>query len=371
MTESQSQLPAQSQPPAASTPFTYACTGCGARVEFAPGTSVLRCPYCQHEEAVIPAARMIQEHPFAELAERPREALAAHVWICQKCGATTDSDLLASRCQFCGAPLVEADAASEQIAPEAVLPFEVDRGSVRTALRGWVTSRRFAPRNFRTVSNAESLAGTYVPHWTFDADTTSDYRGERGDHYWVTETYTTTVDGQPQTQTRQVQRTNWSYASGTVRRAFDDVMVRGTLRLIEEHQEKLEPWPLDAAVAYQPEYLSGYSALRYDVEPENGLATAQQQMGRVIERDCRGDIGGDEQRLHSVSTSYANVMYKLVLLPVWVVAYLYGGKTWQVLVNGRTGEVIGSRPYSKWKIAGAVLLVLLVIAAVVAVVVTR
>jgi hypothetical protein len=118
-------------------------------------------------------------------------------------------------------------------------------------------------------------------------------------------------------------------------------------------------------VAYQPEYLSGYSALRYDVEPENGLAVAKQQMGKVIERDCRNDIGGDEQRLNNVSTSYASVMYKLVLLPVWVVAYLYGGKTWQVLVNGRTGEVIGSRPYSKVKIAAAVLAALIVIAAVI------
>ena len=91
-------------------------------------------------------------------------------------------------------------------------------------------------------------------------------------------------------------------------------------------------------MAYQPEYLSGYSALRYDVEPERGLAVAQQEMATVIERDCRSDIGGDEQRLHNVSTSYADIMYKLVLLPVWVVAYLYGGKTWQVLVNGRTGK---------------------------------
>ena len=87
-------------PGARSRPLTYACSGCGARVEFAPGTGALRCPYCQHEEPVVPAARSIQEHPFDALAQRPRQALAAHVWNCQKCGATTDSDLLATRCQF-------------------------------------------------------------------------------------------------------------------------------------------------------------------------------------------------------------------------------------------------------------------------------
>jgi ribosomal protein L37AE/L43A len=358
-------VPATTPPPAAPNVRTYACPGCGARVEFAAGTGALKCPYCGHEEAVAKPVRMIREHPISELAHRPRTALASHVWTCQKCGATTDSDALAKTCQFCGAPLVDAGLANKQIPPEAVLPFDVDRAGVRSALRTWIKSRRFAPRNFRSVSEAESLSGTYVPHWTFDADTRSDYDGQRGDYYWVTETYTTTVNGQSQTQTRQVRKTRWTYASGTVARAFDDVMVRGTTRLMDDHQDKLEPWPLERAVPYQPDYLAGYAALRYDVEPEDGLGVAKQEMAHVIADDCRRDIGGDEQRLHAVSTSYAHVMYKLVLLPVWVVAYIYAGKSWQVLVNGRTGEVIGSRPYSWWKISFAVLAALAVIAGIV------
>ena len=359
-------IPTQAQPLAA---LSYACDGCGARVEYAPGTASLRCPYCQHEQPVVQTERAIHEHSFAELAAKPRRAIAANVLSCQRCGATTDSNALAKSCQFCGAPLVAAENASEQIPPEAVLPFEVDRPGVLTALRSWVKSRWFAPRNFRSVSEAESLVGTYMPHWTYDTDTTSDYWGQRGDHYWVTETYTETVNGQQQTQTRQVQRTNWYPVNGTVARSFDDVLVRGSDRVASAHQDKLEPWPLSAAVAYQPEYLAGYSALRYDIEPETGLEAAKNQMAGVIQQDCRADIGGDEQQVQSVSTSYANITYKLMLVPVWVVCYLYAGKTWQVLVNGRTGEVIGSRPYSKWKIAGFILLILVVIACIITAVV--
>ncbi|HKE67293.1 MAG TPA: hypothetical protein VKB59_22025 [Micromonosporaceae bacterium] len=352
-------------PPAEAGSPTYSCDGCGARVEYAPGTTVLRCPYCQHEQALIPVARTIHEHAFTELAHKPRTAVAAHVMRCEHCGATSDSDALATRCQFCGSPLVAATDATVQIPPEAVLPFEVDRAGVRTALRGWVTSRWFAPKSFRKISEAESLAGTYVPHWTYDADTTSDYTGQRGEHYWVTETYTVTVNGQTETRTRQVQRTNWYPASGTVSRSFDDVMVRATAHVADEHQDKLEPWPLAQAVAYQPEYLAGYAALRYDVEPESGLDTAKARMAPVIEQDCRMDIGGDEQRVQSISTAYANVTYKLMLLPVWVVCYLFAGRTYQVLVNGRTAEVIGQRPYSKWKIAIAALLAIAVVAAII------
>jgi hypothetical protein len=204
-----------------------------------------------------------------------------------------------------------------------------------------------------------------VPYWTYDADTESDYTGSRGDHYWETESYTTFVDGKPQQQTRQVMKTRWTGRSGTVARSFDDVLVRGTNHIAHESQDKLEPWPIEHVVAYQPEYLAGFSALRYDVEPQAGLATAQGLMSHVIDDDCRHDIGGDEQRVHQVDTRYSNVTYKLLLIPIWVVCYLYAGKTWRVLVNGRTGEVVGDRPYSTTKIAAAVLAALVAIVGVI------
>ena len=43
--------------------------------------------------------------------------------------------------------------------------------------------------------DGETVDGIYVPYWTFDAHTESDYTGERGDAYYTTETYTTTENG--------------------------------------------------------------------------------------------------------------------------------------------------------------------------------
>jgi hypothetical protein len=94
-------------------------------------------------------------------------------------------------------------------------------------------------------------------------------------------------------------------------------------------------------------------------------------MAGVIEGDCRHDIGGDEQQVSSVDTTYSDIMFKLVLVPIWIAAYLYGGKTFQVLVNGRTGTVVGERPYSTLKILFAVLAALLVVAVIVLIVMNR
>jgi hypothetical protein len=189
----------------------------------------------------------------------------------------------------------------------------------------------------------------------------SRYQGQRGEHYWETETYTENGE----TKTRQVQRTAWYPASGVVARDFDDVLVAGSSRVAPKHLDALEPWPLPEAQPYRPEYLAGHETLRYDVEPESGLGTAKSRMATVIERDCKQDIGGDEQRVQSVDTDYRNVAFKLMLLPVWIACYLHAGRTYNILVNGRTGEVAGERPYSVPKIVAAVLAALVVIAAIV------
>lgn len=52
--------------------------------------------------------------------------------------------------------------------------------------------------------------------------------------------------------------------------------------------------------------------------------------------------------------------FKHILLPVWLAAYKYRGKTYRFVVNGQTGRVQGERPWSAWKIAGAILLALII-----------
>jgi DNA-directed RNA polymerase subunit RPC12/RpoP len=349
--------------------LTFHCTNCGARLEYAPGTTSLRCPYCGSLQEVAAVGTLIEEHSYdawAALPPKPRAPAGSYRLTCHRCGAQTDSDNLSDSCPFCGAPIVAETAGGDQIAPEAVVPFGIEPRGAQDAVRGWVRSRWFAPNALKKVGATEKMHGTYLPHWTFDASTATDYDGMRGEHYWETETYT--EDGE--TKTRQVMRTAWYPASGHVERDFDDVLVPGSTRLTPERVEQLAPWPLEKAVAYQPDYLAGYQTLRYDVEPDSGLQAAKQRMESVIEGDCRDDIGGDEQRVRAMDVRYADVMFKLVLLPIWIAAYVYAGRTYQVFVNAHTGQVVGERPYSKVKIALAVLAGL-VVAAVVLVVYGR
>ena len=53
----------------------------------------------------------------------------------------------------------------------------------------------------------------------------------------------------------------------------------------------------------------------------------------------------------SVNTSYSDVGFRHLLLPVWIGAYRFQNKAYQVVVNATTGQVQGERPYSAIKIA--------------------
>lgn len=341
--------------PAATGQQMYPCGSCGAQLQFQPGAQVLACPYCGHQQQFQVQQRSVTEHRWdaAAAQQRPAASQAAlHRYVCTQCAAHTESDAWSETCQFCGSPIVADTFDPNVIAPEGVLPFQVDQSGAKQALCDWVKSRWFAPNKFKQVSDAESLKSTYLPHWTWDARTRSTYQGERGRHYY-----------EEDSNGKRVRKTQWRRVSGTVQRHFDDVVVPATSHVDGKYLDELSgDWPTGQAAAFQPQYLAGHHTQRYDIEPAQGFENAKQKMAPLIKKDVKKDIGGDAQRVHSIDTHYSAVTHKLLLLPVWLVAYLFGGKSWQVLVSGQTGKVVGERPWSVWKILLAVLVGLVVVA---------
>ncbi len=61
-----------------------------------------------------------------------------------------------------------------------------------------------------------------------------------------------------------------------------------------------------------------------------------------------------------MQTAVSDETFKHILLPIWMAAYKYGGKSYRFVVNAQTGKVQGERPWSAWKITGAVIAGLIV-----------
>jgi hypothetical protein len=199
----------------------------------------------------------------------------------------------------------------------------------------------------------------YVPCWTFDADTTSDYTGQRGINRTVTEMRRDS-NGRMVPVTRI--ETDWYFASGRVFVRFDDELVLASHSIPEHLADVLEGWDTSRLVPPSDEYMAGFTVEAYQVGLEPAFGEAQQRFARAIENAVRSDIGGDQQRVHSVNTQYGAIHFKHLLLPVWIASYKFRETSYRVVVNGQTGRVHGDRPWSAWKIAGAVLVALIIIA---------
>lgn len=347
----------------------YPCPGCGASLEYSPGAKELLCPYCGRKELIAQGEAEVQELSYLEYLRSERIPIAKvgqKQARCNGCGATTASDDLARSCPFCGSALVVEVAQEETIPPGAVLPFQIPRNAALDAFRKWIQGLWFAPNQLKKLAAHEGIRGIYVPHWTFDTQTRTFYTGERGEHYWVDEPYTQVVNGKTEIKTRRVMHTRWYPASGTVERFFDDVLVPAVKKTFSPKElTPLEPWDLDSAEPYEPSFLAGFEALRYEVDLEPGFEAAKEIMDSTILADCRRAIGGDEQRVHSKKTQFSAMTFKHLLLPVWMAAYRFRDRTWRVRINARTGEIHGERPYSAAKIITLVLVTVAVVAAIV------
>ncbi len=164
--------------------------------------------------------------------------------------------------------------------------------------------------------------------------------------------------------------TNWYGASGAVSRHFDDLYIPAIKSLLPDYVKKLN-WEFGELVPYEPAYLAGHKAQTYQVTLEEGFELFKQSAAGVIYNDVRHDIGGDEQQVGDIDTDYSNITFKHLLLPVYVGAYRYNNKVFQIVVNGRTGEVQGERAYSWLKIGCLSILILFVIIIIVLIASTR
>lgn len=341
---------------------SFGCTSCGAELKYSPGSTQLKCEYCGSVNDIPVLTTDIEEldfNAYLENTSQHEEQVQIHAVKCEACGATSSIDpkIESSFCPYCSTPLILGNAHDElMIRPKLLLPFKLDQGQAKNKFRSWVNKLWFAPGDLmKAVLNFDHFKGVYLPYWTYDSATRTDYIGQRGEHYYVNESYTASENGKPVMKTRQVRRTRWHNVSGMVNHQFDDVLVCSSTSVPGEYVQKLEPWDLKNLVPFDDKYLSGFITEKYSIDLKQGFVRAKVMMDDEIRTLIHRDIGGDEQRIMSLNTSHTNITFKHILLPAYISAYRFKGKLYRFLVNARTGEVQGERPWSAGKIVMAVL----------------
>lgn len=357
----------------------FSCPACGADARWEPARQALVCPYCS---TVSPAkleadGSLIEESDLAAALrsltpdQRGWQAETRSV-RCQNCNAISvfNPKHVAQRCDFCGSPaIVPQESQQAPIRPSSLLPFKVPVETVREQMRQWYASRWFAPNRLKKAAVTDTVHGVYLPYWTFDAHVDASWTADSGYYYYVTEHYR---DAQGNPQTRQVRKIRWVPSSGQLSHFFDDELVSASRGVHSELLAKIEPFPTTSDLKpYDPGYVAGWVVEQYQIDLVAAAQRSRDVMDGKVRSMCASQVPGDTHRNLRVSAHFSGQTFKHVLVPVWLLSYLFGRRSYQVAVNGCTGAIAGDRPYSWIKITLAILAALIVIGIVVLVVGNR
>ena len=68
---------------------------------------------------------------------------------------------------------------------------------------------------------------------------------------------------------------------------------------------------------------------------------SEAQMRATLEQLCAQQVPGDTHRNLVIHPVFSGRTFKHVLVPIWLLVYMFGSKSFQVVVNGYTGRIAG------------------------------
>lgn len=313
------------------------CPSCGGTLSYDPSTGGLICNFCGNKVDIqtMPAAPGLG-YSLKELQNNVGRRLqsAAKKVVCGTCGGAflAESSSISGLCPYCGSnSITVAGDATGTLEPTGVIPFKIGKEQAQAMFKQWIKGRRLSPMDIAKNSEITDLVGVYVPYWVFDCDTYTPYNGKFG------RTYGSGDD----------QYTKYHKSSGVCKMPVRNLTMVASSRL--EHDsfwKAVSKFDLNMMKRYDPNLLAGFWSESYTVD---GPTTWQNAMGRIydmIKREIKSMEAADVISKIDMQPQATNIRAKYVLAPIWITSFDYHGTAYRVLINGQTGNIVGTWPKS-------------------------
>ncbi len=327
----------------------YRCPNCGGEIEFDTQTQKLVCPYCdsefevedlkQHEEFL----NKKDDTSWDAYEQRTDSNLVEY--SCNNCGGEIicEPTTAATTCPYCDSPVVLSKKVTGTLCPDYVIPFQYNKEQAKLAMQKHFKGKLLLPNDFKNGHKLEDIRGVYVPFWLFDceADATIRFKATKV-RSW---------------SDRRYRYTKTSYykllRDGTLQ--FDKVPVDGSKQMDNTYMEAIEPYDYSKLVAFEPGYLAGYVADRYDVDANAAIPRANQRIKNSTVEQLKSTARGYNTCVtEEVKMNYNKQKTHYALLPVWMLHTTYRGKKYVFAMNAQTEKFIGELPMSVGKFWGLV-----------------
>lgn len=258
------------------------------------------------------------------------EYMEMSVYRCTSCGAQlmVNANEASTFCSFCGQPTVVFDRVSNEKKPNYVLPFKVTSTGAINLIKEKFKKGIFVPKEIREP-DIDKVRGIYIPFWlyTVNIQMKANFEGKRGSG--------------KQRHTVQFYRAGHG--------DYDKLTLDASRKLNDELSQRLEPYNLKELKPFDPTYMTGFYADRYDVEPEEVRFIAEKRSKEFIEKDLAATCEADNVKMINEIDQFTVIRVEYALLPAWFMTIRYNGQLHTVLVNGQTGKIVGNIPVNKKK----------------------
>ena len=301
----------------------FQCKNCGGNVIYSPEKKGMYCPFCDSEKS------------------EQRKDTEGDIRVCPNCSGEVPVEeyTSATQCPYCDNYIIFNERVEGEFTPDYMIPFQYSKDMVKKLMREKFTRCTFAPTDFLSEVQLNTMEGDYVPFWLHDYDVNYTYRGEgRKVRVWTTgETQYT------ETSIYDIYR--------DVNVSFEKVPADASMKMPDEIMDLMEPYRYDQLEAFRPEYLSGFQAERYNYAAEEMKVRSRQKMEEdtinLVKNSVTG-YGSVSDREKSLKVNGLKANYGL--LPVWKYGYQYKNKDYPFYINGQTAKIVGKVPVSAGKV---------------------
>lgn len=324
----------------------YKCPCCGAGLSFGEDVQQMHCEYCDNTfelEAVRAYNETLnkQDESTVQFDDSngdfwsEDEQAQMHVFVCPSCGGEliTDGNTAATFCPYCENPAIIETRLSGGIRPEAIIPFKKSKEDAQAAFLSLCKGKKLLPRMYTRKNRIEKITGIYVPFWLYSCTGTvqANYRA-------------THLSSWSDSQYRYV-KTDYYLLHRTGTASFTNIPIDGSQKMDDDIMESIEPFNFDQMVDFNPAYLSGFYADKYDVDAEEGKQRISQRVENTMDGLIQSSLSGFSGIVPSGRTAnIAQSEARYVLLPVWMLHTRYKDKTYVFAMNGQTGKMTGTFP---------------------------
>lgn len=275
---------------------------------------------------------------------------------CPTCSAEVevDSSQATCTCRYCGIEMAVFAGENGRMAPEKIIPFELDESEAETAFCKWWLEHDTMPV-FHRKRMKFTIRPIYMPVWLVNANTKTDMSAvvKRMENVGGTYSY-----GEPQKTSPWSMQNHMTFSDRDKRTRnyliykslytkFFKVPSNASYHFSSTRFFGIEPYNYLKLEDFAPGYISGLPAEHYSIEASDIIPRVLKRIKGFGADQCRtyilGSHTGDSEIVEETGCSQSIELKQVIyaMVPVWICSYTYMGKKHMVYVNGQTGKTDG------------------------------